>query len=246
MTVSRRARLAAIPADQICLRLASRRTTLDATANPKNCTPESKSLMNCSIFVASSVRTAILLLASSATQIAAAQASLIGDQIFIDRIIPAAAGGPFSYCQDVAGSGPEGCAVTVAEGDSDRIALTNGNNFYVNVEAFQIRFELGPESGGGGPFDEHFIIFDDLDFLNTSQIISGLTFDTDLVGMDASRISFSDHRVVVNYANINYPGGAYLILTLETAPEPAALALAVVTCLCLATRQRYARALLAV
>jgi hypothetical protein len=158
------------------------------------------------------------------TWAAGANASLVGDQIFVDRVIPSRTP-PFSFCQEVYGSGPEGCAVTVTDGDSDRLALTGGNNFYVNVEATQIRFELGPDNGGGGPFDEHLVVFSDLDFLDTdfpgtNWIISGVTFETDLVGMDASRISYSDHGIVVNYADISYPGGQYLILTLQTSPIP--------------------------
>jgi hypothetical protein len=196
--------------------------------------------MNFKFSMTNSLRIAFVCLAWTAFQLAAAHASLVGDQIFADRLIPDAAGGFFSYCQEIVGSGPAGCAITVTDGDSDRLALSTGDNFYVNVEAFQIRFELGPESGGGGPFDEHLIVLNDLnfldtDFLDTSRIISGVAFDTDLVGMDASRISYSDHGVVVNYANINYAGGAYLLLTLETVPEPSALALAVFTCLCLTT-----------
>ena len=196
--------------------------------------------MNCSISIASASRVACVFWAAMVFQITATHASLVGDQIFADRLIPDAAGGFFSYCQEVVGSGPAGCAITVADGDSDRFALTTGNNLYANVEAFQVRFEFGPDAGGGGPFDEHLIVLNDLnfldtDFLDTSRIISGVAFDTDLVGMDASRISYSDHGVVVNYANINYAGGAYLLLTLETVPEPSALALAVFTCLCLTT-----------
>ena len=167
-------------------------------------------------------------------------ATLVGDKIFVDRLIPDASGGPFSFCQDIVGTGPAGCAVTVADGDSDRIALTTGNNFYVNVEAFQIRFELGPELGGGGPFDEHLVVFSDLDFLGTNLVISGVDFETDLVGMDASRISYSDHRIVVNYADINYPGGQFLILTLETSPipEPATLAFTMIAGLSISIRRR--------
>jgi hypothetical protein len=173
---------------------------------------------------------------------AAADASLIGDQIYIDRLIPSREP-PFSFCESVLGSGPDGCAVTVTDGQSDRLALTTGNNLYVNVEASQIRFEFGPDFGAGGFFDEHLIVFNDLDFLGTNRIISGVAVDTDLVGMDASRISFSHYSVVVNYANISYSGGQYLILTLQTSPlpEPSTLAFVGFAGLCLAVPYRKMR-----
>ncbi len=154
----------------------------------------------------------------------AANASLIGADIFIDRIIPGAPLSPFSFCQESVGTGPDGCPVTVAEGDSDRIALTTAGNLFANVEASSILLDFGPGPGSGGPIESHLIVFRDLDWIGTPGRITGFTFDTTLTGMDRNRISFTDDGVTVNYADLNFAGGEYLDIFLETShvPIPAA------------------------
>jgi hypothetical protein len=179
------------------------------------------SLLRLALPVALSVAAAILA--------APANASLLGDEIFVDRLNPEASGGPFSYCQDVIGTGPQGCAVTVAEGTSDRLALTDGKNLFVNVDPATIRIDFGPEFGGGGPFDFHEIVFSDLDFADPNTFLAGFTLDTNLDGMDANRIRFTADSLAVNYANITYPGGQFLTLLLQTAtiPEPSTILLSI-------------------
>ena len=155
-----------------------------------------------------------------------ANASFIGDEIFIDRVIVSGPDSPFSFCQAAHGTGPEGCTVTVADGDSDKIALSSGNNEYVNVEASSILMDFGPEGGYSGPIEnDHFIYFRDLDWIGDSRVITGLTFDTNLIGMDANRISFTSDSVTVKHADIEWYGGEFLNIYLETTqvPIPAAI-----------------------
>lgn len=113
---------------------------------------------------------------------------------------------------------------------SDRVAITTGNNLYVNVESSAIRIEFGPEFGGGGPLDVHKIVFNDLDFADANTILAGFTLDTNLDGIDASRIHFYADSLAVNYANLNYPGGQFFPVAAGngTTPEPSSLLLMIV------------------
>jgi hypothetical protein len=150
-----------------------------------------------------------------------ANASFIGDEIFIDRVIISGPSSPYSFCQATYGTGPEGCTVTVADGDNDKITLSGGNNHSVNVEASSILMDFGPGGGDGGPIEnEHLIYFRDLDWIGDIRVITGLTFDTNLIGMDASRINFTSDSVTVKHAGIEWYGGEYLNIYLETSQVP--------------------------
>jgi len=147
--------------------------------------------------------------------VASANPGIVGDIVSVSRQIPSGGFilGPFEY--------------TAQAGPADTVALSGGNNLYLNVEDNSLQFSFGPSGGSGGPFLplEHFILFQDLS--PTAPTISGLTYQTDLPGFEASNISFTAHSVTVGEGGIQYSGGQYLIVNLQFAavPEPSSFAL---------------------
>lgn len=146
--------------------------------------------------------------------------SLIGDTITASRQIPS----------DSFVFGP--LIQVVAAGPSDTFQLSAVNNFIVNVEASSILFGSGI-GGSGGPFapSGHFILIEDLDF-SPSAVITGLTFTTDVPGLDLSRLLFGDDFVRFNIGGLAFPAGTSLNITLtsgearpEPVPEPATMLL---------------------
>ena len=146
----------------------------------------------------------------------ASEATLIGDDVIISRLIDGGQIGDGSCC------GP--FAVTVEAGSGDITSLSTGNNLFVDVEASSILIDFGPTNGSGGGLLDHAIVIDDLDWLgDPSGIITSITFDTDLFGFNSSFITFFDHRVEVQIGSLNWKGGQYLDIGLETShgvPEP--------------------------
>ena len=145
------------------------------------------------------------------------EASFIGDDVTITRLLNGST--PDATC-----CGP--FVVTVEAGNNDAIAISPGNNLFVNVEESSILIEFGPSGGSGGPSSsDHVIVIDDLDWVgDPSSVLTGITFDTDLIGFNSSFISFFDHRVEVQIAGLGWSGGQHLdmYLTTSAVPIPAA------------------------
>jgi hypothetical protein len=181
----------------------------------------------------SSSKVLILCIAMSVPSFSVASASpgIVGDFVSVSRQIPSTGFilGPFEY--------------TAQAGPADTVSLSGGNNLYLNVEDNSLQFSFGPSGGFGGPFLplEHFILFQDLS--PTAPIISGLTYQTDLPGFEASNISFTAHSVTVGEGGIQYSGGQYLTVNLqfEAVPEPSSFPLVVLgTVVLMAVRRRTA------
>ena len=147
-----------------------------------------------------------------------ANASLLGDTVVMSRLIDGGIIGDGSCC------GP--FDVVVTSGDSDLTALSTGDNMYVNMEAESILFTFGPSGGSGGGLPDHAIVIDSIDWVGEPDIfITGFTFYTDLVGFTDSLISFTDHKIEIQLGSLNWSGGQYLDVYLQTSavPVPAAV-----------------------
>jgi hypothetical protein len=160
------------------------------------------------------VATSILaVLAIMSVRVASAYPGIVGETVSLTRELPS---WPYTL----------GPIVFVAqEGSADTVALTIGNNLYVNVEDNSLLFSFGPSSGSGGPFPPmgHFILFQELS--PTAPTIRAVTYQTDLTGFATSDISFTAHSVTVGYGGIDYSGGQYLTVNLQLVPEPCSFTL---------------------
>ena len=161
---------------------------------------------------------ALVLVGVAAIGSAATAATLIGDTINLDRTISDI---DFKFCRDFVGVDP--CTTVVTGDDSDKVALSNGNNLFVDPGASGIHIQFGPSNGSGLSVSEHLLIFSDLDF---GGGIANATYVTDLAGFTADRFSFTGSSVTVNFAGLNFPGGQYMDISLEAisaVPLPASL-----------------------
>ena len=153
----------------------------------------------------------LVFMASAGTLYAAV--GLVGDTVSVSRQIPSTGFvfGPFVY--------------TVQAGPADTVALSLGNNSYLNVEDASLRFSFGPNFGSGGPYTplQHFVLFEDLS--PEAPSIIGLTYETDLQGFLASRLSFTAHTVTLGEGGLSWVGGEHLNVNLILIPEPSSFAL---------------------
>lgn len=138
--------------------------------------------------------------------------SLIGDQITASRIIPS-----IGFMR-----GP--VTETVEVGTGDRLSLSTGNNFFVDFEKSSIHIDFGG-GGSGGDFalNDHYAIFEDLDFGGNYEI-SGLTYSTTTPGLSGRNIEFGADFVRFNYGGQMIASGTYLDIYIQTSasvPEPA-------------------------
>ena len=144
-----------------------------------------------------------------------AEASLVGDTISVERY-GVAYGSPFSYTY-----GP----IVVATGDSDKTALSGGNNLYIDPEAQEIKLIYGPvEFSGGYPAaTEHLILISGID-----AWISAISYATDLIGFLPEYLSFAAHSITLDTLRLDSDGTRYLNIQLQfgdSIPEPTTLAL---------------------
>ena len=130
----------------------------------------------------------------------------------------------------------------VKQGPLDTVALTTGNNLYLNVEASSLQFTFGPDGGSGGYGDpmDVFIQFQDLS--PAAPIITGLSYDSDLSGFGADRIFFTDHSVTIGIGGISWfttqPGYLTVNLQVTQVPEPTQLELVGIGVILLAVFKR--------
>jgi hypothetical protein len=154
-----------------------------------------------------------------------ADLGILGDTVSVSRRIPSTgfSFGPFVY--------------TVQAGPADIIALSTGDNHYLNIEDTSLQFYFGPSHGSGGPYtpSQHFVLFEDLS--PTAPPIVGLTYETDLQGSFASDLSFTAHTVTIGNGGLNWSGGQYLTVNLELIPEPSIFALLGIGVAVVAVRQ---------
>lgn len=82
---------------------------------------------------------AALIVVASA-EVSNADPGLIGDTVRASRQIPSAGFvfEPFTF--------------TAQAGPADTVALSTGNNLYLNVEDTSLQFTFGPGAGSGGPY----------------------------------------------------------------------------------------------
>jgi hypothetical protein len=142
-----------------------------------------------------------------------ADPGIVGDTVSLSRQIPSTGFifGPFVF--------------QAQAGPADTVALSTGNNLYVNVEDSSLLFTFGPSSGSGGPYTplQHFILFQDLS--PTAPVITAVTYETDLPGFVASDLLFTAHTITVGEGGLNYSGGQHLTVNLHFVPEPNCFAL---------------------
>jgi hypothetical protein len=110
-------------------------------------------------------------------------------------------------------------------GSADTVAVSGGNNWYVNVEDSSLLFTFGPGGGSGGPFEpmDHYVLFKDLS--PDAMAIAGLSFETDLNGFDASYLTFTSHTIKAGQGGLDWTGGQLLRVDVQFAPEPSGLLL---------------------
>ena len=128
--------------------------------------------------------------------------------------------------------------VVVAAGSEDRVAVTGGDNLYVDVDEDLITIILGPQIGNGGPFD-HFIRVKDIDWLgDLGKTIESINIVTNIAGFDQSRISFTPDSVTFQLRDLTWQGSQFVYVALNPVPEPASAALGLIGAVSLALRRR--------
>ncbi|WP_158007587.1 PEP-CTERM sorting domain-containing protein [Marinobacter sp. X15-166B] len=144
-----------------------------------------------------------------------AAASLIGDEVEIQWYFPDQASpvpphfGPF----------------TVEAGPADA-QLEPAQDITLDVEAASLHIFFDPANGPIQWLDAAFNgpVFMDLDWLGMpGAVISGVDVMATVTGFTADRVTFSDHSVAVNFANLIHTGGEVNIELVHSVPEPATL-----------------------
>lgn len=160
----------------------------------------------------SPLRIALIGAAAFLAPAAGQAASLLGDTISLNRIIPSLS---FDHCASNVGGSP--CTTSVAAGLSDVVSLSGGNNLSINPEADSIVLIFGPDGGDGGEISDREIVISDLSF---GSGITGITFSTDLPGFSPGMLSFTSSSVSVFYGPISFSGRQTLVVNLSAGPVP--------------------------
>jgi|LGOV01.1.fsa_nt_gb hypothetical protein len=146
-------------------------------------------------------------------------ATLIGDMVILTHRCPDI---------DTIWDGP--FEVIVAEGSSDRVLLDpfgdDIKGYGVDLETSSIHIDFIESVGftAGDPF--HGLIVEDIDWVGMpNAVIMEVNVDTNFNGFDASRVTFGDHFVRINWQDLNVPTGSVFNITLRPVPLPSTLLL---------------------
>ncbi|MDA5193925.1 PEP-CTERM sorting domain-containing protein [Govanella unica] len=150
-----------------------------------------------------------------------AEASLMGSQVKVNYYFPDLA---HAYATQ-----------TVTVGAGSEIACPGGSPLCVLVGDFDLDIVASSVTvrlGYMGIFNKtsfNGFSFENLDF-GDGAVLSGVALDTNILGLDLSRVSFGDHFVRINLSELYFTSQSFFALNFTTSdaaavPEPAALGL---------------------
>ena len=159
-------------------------------------------------------------------------ATLIGDSVDLAILLDSANGNQvIAVAEDV----------IVVEGAPEAAFGANGE-LILDVEASSVGLVVGPGLNpdpfqfadafpDGTPVDFFGILYADLNWVNdpTGEIVGFLPIDTNIIGLDDSRVQFAPNAVAVDLKGLEITVGSYfevgLLTTHEEVPEPTTVAL---------------------
>lgn len=126
-------------------------------------------------------------------------------------------------------------STSVVSDSSVEFGIILGNSFRafdLDIDANSIRYDVLISVGNIGGLDP-------ISLFDIDSDITGYTFNTNITGIDASRLSFSADNFDVNFDGLTTQVGQFLEITLQTAsvPEPSTLAIFVLGVIGLASRR---------
>lgn len=162
-------------------------------------------------FVGMVFAAAVMVIFAGAGQVSAA--TLIGDTVTVEYVFPDTVT-------------PAGCCgfpvnITGAVGTSERVvdSFPSGPFFGVDLETNSVIVDFIQST----LFTPPSATFDGLWISNIDDLIIGVI----VAGIDASRVTFGDNEIFINFQNLSFAQGATVTVSLESAavPLPAALPL---------------------
>lgn len=148
--------------------------------------------------------------------------SLIGDTVTADYLFPNN-GTVFSTENVVVGAGVE--ITCPGSGFGVGVCPAFSTAATIDIGALSIRLDqVGGSSYSAGAFNG--MSFSGLDF-GDGSIVTGFALTTNLAGLDAGDISFTNNSISYNAQGLDFPQNYFiqLDLTVSAVPEPATLAL---------------------
>jgi hypothetical protein len=104
-------------------------------------------------------------------------------------------------------------------GPGDEIYSITDAMGHMNVTADQIIVEFRHSSTIGAAAFNGWVL---TDILGTVDRFASVTIDaaTDLIGLDASRLSFTDDTIALNWQGLSFDAGTRVVLNVSTSPNP--------------------------